>query len=290
MKSGKLLALGVIVLVGAIALTGSLFTVHQTQQAIVLQLGETKRVIEEPGLHFKLPVLQNVVYYDNRVLDLDPPGQEMPLVDQRRIIVDAFARYRIVDPLKFYQAVRTEVNFRDRFGTILNASVRDSLGQAELGDLLTDKRADVMQEIFRGVSRRAAEFGIDVVDVRIGRTDLPTETSQSVYNRMRSDRIAQAALLRAQGQEAKARIEAEADRERTIIIADAERESQILLGQGEAESRRVLNEAHGKDSEFYAFMRSMEAYRGSLADGTTMLLSPDSEFFRFFNQLPASRD
>jgi len=186
--------------------------------------------------------------------------------------------------------VRTEVNFRDRFGTILNASVRDSLGQAELGDLLTDKRADVMQEIFRGVSRRAAEFGIDVVDVRIGRTDLPTETSQSVYNRMRSDRIAQAALLRAQGQEAKARIEAEADRERTIIIADAERESQILLGQGEAESRRVLNEAHGKDSEFYAFMRSMEAYRGSLADGTTMLLSPDSEFFRFFNQLPASRD
>ena len=290
MKSGKLLALGVIVLVGAIALTGSLFTVHQTQQAIVLQLGETKRVIEEPGLHFKLPVLQNVVYYDNRVLDLDPPGQEMPLVDQRRIIVDAFARYRIVDPLKFYQAVRTEVNFRDRFGTILNASVRDSLGQAELGDLLTDKRADVMQEIFRGVSRRAAEFGIDVVDVRIGRTDLPTETSQSVYNRMRSDRIAQAALLRAQGQEAKARIEAEADRERTIIIADAERESQILLGQGEAESRRVLNEAHGKDSEFYAFMRSMEAYRGSLADGTTMLLSPDSEFFRFFNKLPASRD
>lgn len=290
MKSGKLLALGVIVLVGAIALTGSLFTVHQTQQAIVLQLGETKRVIEEPGLHFKLPVLQNVVYYDNRVLDLDPPGQEMPLVDQRRIIVDAFARYRIVDPLKFYQAVRTEVNFRDRFGTILNASVRDSLGQAELGDLLTDKRADVMQEIFRGVSRRAAEFGIDVVDVRIGRTDLPTETSQSVYNRMRSDRIAQAALLRAQGQEAKARIEAEADRERTIIIADAERESQILLGQGEAESRRVLNEAHGKDPEFYAFMRSMEAYRGSLADGTTMLLSPDSEFFRFFNQLPASRD
>jgi membrane protease subunit HflC len=290
MKSGKLLALGVIVLVGAIALTGSLFTVHQTQQAIVLQLGETKRVIEEPGLHFKLPVLQNVVYYDNRVLDLDPPGQEMPLVDQRRIIVDAFARYRIVDPLKFYQAVRTEVNFRDRFGTILNASVRDSLGQAELGDLLTDKRADVMQEIFRGVSRRAAEFGIDVVDVRIGRTDLPTETSQSVYNRMRSDRIAQAALLRAQGQETKARIEAEADRERTIIIADAERESQILLGQGEAESRRVLNEAHGKDPEFYAFMRSMEAYRGSLADGTTMLLSPDSEFFRFFNQLPASRD
>lgn len=288
MSSGKLLALGIFVLVGAVALTGTLFTVHQTQQAIVLQLGETKRVIVEPGLHFKLPLLQNVIYYDNRVLDLDPPGQEMPLVDQRRIIVDAFARYRIVDPLLFYQTVRTEANFRDRFGTILNASVRDSLGQAQLGDLLTDSRADVMEEISRGVSRRAPEFGITVVDVRIGRTDLPTETSQSVYNRMRSDRIAQAALLRAQGQETKDRIEAEADRERTIIIADAERESQIQLGLGEAESRGILNDAHGKDPEFYAFMRSMEAYRNSLADGTTMLLSPDSEFFRFFDTLPSS--
>ena len=206
MKSGKLLALGVVVLIGAIALTGTLFTVHQTQQAIVLQLGETKRVIEEPGLHFKVPVLQNVIYYDNRVLDIDPPGQEMPLVNQLRIIVDAFARYRIVDPLKFYQTVRTEIGFRDRFGTILNGSVRDALGQAQLADLLTDKRVEVMQEIYRGISRRAPEFGVEVVDVRIGRTDLPTETSQSVYNRMRSDRIAQAALLRAQGQETKARI------------------------------------------------------------------------------------
>lgn len=290
MKSGKLLALGVLVLVGAIALTGTLFTVHQTQQAIVLQLGETKRVIVEPGLHFKVPLVQNVIYYDNRVLDLDPPSQEMPLVNQLRIIVDAFARYKIVDPLKFYQTVRTEIGFRDRFGTILNGSVRDALGQAELSDLLTDKRVEVMQEITRGVSRRAPEFGVEVVDVRIGRTDLPPETSQSVYNRMRSDRVAQAALLRAQGQETKARIEAEADRERTIILADAERESQIQLGLGEAESRRVLNEAHGKDPEFYGFMRSMEAYRGSLAEGTTMILSPDSEFFRYFGSLPASRD
>lgn len=290
MNSGKLLALGVFVLVGAVALTGTLFTVHQTQQAIVLQLGETKRVIVEPGLHYKIPLLQNVIYYDNRVLDVDPPAQEMPLVNQLRIIVDAFARYRIVDPLKFYQAVRTENGFRDRFGTILNGSVRDALGQAELADLLTKKRVEVMQEISRGVSRREAEFGIEVVDVRIGRTDLPQETSQSVYNRMRSDRAAQASLLRGQGQETKARIEAEADRERTILLADAEREAQIQLGQGEAESRRVLNEAHGKDPEFYAFMRSMEAYRGSLNEGTTMILNPESEFFRFFDALPASRN
>lgn len=290
MNPGKLLILGVVVLVGAIALTGTLFTVHQTQQAIVLQLGETKRVIVEPGLHYKIPILQNVIYYDNRVLDIDPPSQEMPLVNQLRIIVDAFARYKIVDPLKFYQSVRTEIGFRDRFGTILNGSVRDALGQAELADLLTVKRTEVMDQISRGISRRASEFGIEIVDVRIGRTDLPPETSQSVYNRMRSDRIAQAALLRAQGQQTKARIEAEADRERTIILADAEREAQIQLGQGEAESRQVLNTAHGKDPEFYGFLRSMEAYRESLTTGTTMILSPDSEFFKYFNSLPASRD
>ena len=286
MKSGKLLALGVIVLVGAFVLTGSLFTVHQTQQVIVLQLGEPIRVIEEPGLHYKVPFIQNVIAYDNRVLDIDPPAQEMPLVNQLRIIVDAFARYRIVDPLTFYQSVRTENGFRDRFGTILNGSVRDALGQAQLTDLLTVRRVEVMQNISLGVSRRASGFGIEVVDVRIGRTDLPVETSQSVYDRMRSDRIAQAALLRAQGQEAKARIEAEADKDRIIILADAERQAQISIGQGEAESRRVLNEAHGQDPEFYAFLRSIEAYRESLGNGTTMVLSPDSEFFRYFSVLP----
>ncbi|MDG2318708.1 MAG: protease modulator HflC [Rhodospirillaceae bacterium] len=289
MSSGKLLALGVIFLVVPFTLTGTLFTVHQTQNAIVLQLGEPKRVIEDPGLHLKLPFIQNVVFYDNRVLDIDPPAQEMPLVNQLRIIVDAFARYRIVDPLKFYQTVRTEIGFRDRFGTILNGSVRDALGQAQLADLLTVKRVEVMQQISTGVSLRAPDFGIDIIDVRIGRTDLPEQTSQSVYNRMRSERLAQAALLRAQGQEAKSRIEAEADRERTIIIAEAERQAQISLGQGEAESRTILNAAHGQDAEFYGFLRSMEAYRASLGEGTTMVLSPDSEFFRFFGDLPGSR-
>jgi len=289
MSTGKLLMLGAIIFLAAVTLMGTLFTVHQTQQAIVLQLGEPKRVLEEPGLHFKIPFIQNVLFYDNRVLDIDPPAQEMPLVNQLRIIVDAFARYRIVDPLKFYQTVRTEIGFRDRFGTILNGSVRDALGQAQLADLLTVKRVEVMQQISRGISRRAPEFGVEVVDVRIGRTDLPIETSQSVYNRMRSERIAQAALLRAQGQEAKSRMEAEADRERTIIIAEAERQAQISIGEGEAESRKVLNSAHGQDPEFYAFLRSMEAYRESLGDGTTMVLSPDSEFFRFFGDLPGSR-
>ncbi|MFL2771374.1 MAG: protease modulator HflC [Rhodospirillaceae bacterium] len=289
MSTGKLLMLGAIIFLAALTLMSTLFTVHQTQQAIVLQLGEPKRVIEDPGLQFKMPFIQNVLFYDNRVLDIDPPAQEMPLVNQLRIIVDAFARYRIVDPLKFYQTVRTEIGFRDRFGTILNGSVRDALGQAQLADLLTVKRVEVMQEISRGISRRAPEFGVEVVDVRIGRTDLPIETSQSVYNRMRSERIAQAALLRGQGQEAKSRMEAEADRERTVIIAEAERQAQISIGEGEAESRSILNSAHGQDPEFYAFLRSMEAYRESLGDSTTMVLSPDSEFFRFFSDLPGSR-
>ena len=288
MGSTKVVSTLIVFAVLILLAAGSIFTVHETKQAIVLQLGETKRVITVPGIHYKVPFLQNVIYYDNRLLDLDPPAQEMPLVNQLRIIVDAFARYKIVDPLKFYQTVRTEIAFRDRFGTMLNGSVRDALGQTLLADLLTDKRADVMQQIVDGVTKRAPEFGVEVLDVRIGRTDLPTQTSQSVYNRMRSDRIAQAALLRAQGQEAKSRIEAEADRERTVIIAGAERQSQIYLGEGEAGSRKTLNAVHSKDPKFFAFMRSMEAYRGSLSEGTTMVLNPDSEFFKFFNSFPGA--
>ncbi|SVD29442.1 uncharacterized protein METZ01_LOCUS382296, partial [marine metagenome] len=180
----------IILIIAFTVLSGAFFTVHQTQQAIVLQLGEPKRVITDPGLKFKIPLLQSTTFYDARLLDLDPPPLEMPLVDKRRIIVDAFARYRIVNPLLFYQTVRTESAFRDRFGTLLNGSVRDALGNADLGDLLTGRRQDVMTEIETGVRRRAPEFGIEVEEVRIGRTDLPDATSQSVYNRMRSDRIA----------------------------------------------------------------------------------------------------
>jgi membrane protease subunit HflC len=276
-----------IVAVGVVLLaTSSLFTVRQTQQALVLQFGSPKRVITEPGLHFKVPLIQNVSYYDARILDLDPQGQDMSLIDQRRINVDSFARYRIVDPLKFYQTVLTETAFRDRFGNILNGSVRDALGRTDLADVLGAKRQDVMHQITEAVRRRAPEFGIEVVEVRIGRTELTADTTQATYNRMRSDRMAEAAEFRGRGQEQKSRIEADADRERTILLAEAEKEAQTLLGEGEAESRRTLNAAQGKDAEFYAFFRAMEAYRASLNDGTTMVLSPDSEFFKYFNKLP----
>ncbi|MGE4061853.1 MAG: protease modulator HflC [Rhodospirillaceae bacterium] len=274
---------GVVVL---LLLTGSFFTVQQTQQALVLRLGNPKRVITSPGLEMKIPMLESAYYYDKRILDLDPAGQDMSLIDQRRINVDAFARYKIVDPLRFYQTVRTEAAFRDRFGNLLNSSVRDAVGRADLADVLGAKRKDVMHEITEAVRRRAPEFGIEVVEVRIGRTDLTADTTQATFNRMRSDRMAEAADFRGRGQEQKSRIEADADRERTIILAEAEKESQTLRGEGEAESRKILNAAQGRDAQFYAFFRAMEAYRASLGEGTTMVLSPDSEFFRYFDALP----
>ncbi|MBX7198202.1 MAG: protease modulator HflC [Rhodospirillaceae bacterium] len=278
---------GIIVAVVVLLMASSaMFTVRQTHQALVLQFGEPKRVITEPGLHFKVPLFQNVIYYDKRVLDLDPAGQDMSLIDQRRINVDSFARYRIVDPLKFYQTVLTENAFRDRFGSILNGSVRDNLGRTDLADVLGAERPEVMHEITTAVRRRAAEFGIEVLEVRIGRTDLTADTTQATYNRMRSDRMAEAADFRGRGQEQKSRIEGDADRERTVILAEAEKESATLRGEGEAESRRILNSAQGRDPEFYGFFRSLEAYRASLGDDTTVVLSPDSDFFRYFSRPP----
>ncbi len=287
MNSPRTVGLVIAVIAALLLISGSLFTVHQAQQALVFQLGEPKRVINDPGLHFKIPMVQVVYFYDSRILDLDPPGQDMSLIDQRRINVDAFARYRIVDPLKFFQTVQTEVAFRDRFGTILNSSVRDALGRADLADLLGAKRDSVMQQITEAVRRRAPEFGVQVVEVRIGRTDLTQDTTQATYNRMRSDRVAEAAQMRGLGQKQKTEIEADADRERTVKIADAQRQSQILIGEGEAESRRLLNAAQARDAEFYNYFRALEAYRASLGTGTTMVLSPDSEFFKYFNRGPA---
>ena len=286
MTSVRTIVAAILGIAAVLLILGSMFTVHQTQIALVLQFGEPKRVVTEPGLHFKLPVVQNVFYYDSRILDLDPPGMDMSLVDQRRINVDAFARYKIIDPLKFFQSVQTELIFRDRFGNILNGGVRDAVGGTTLASLLGENRSSVMREIADAARDRAPEFGVEVVEVRIGRTELTQDTTQATYNRMRSDRMAEAAEKRGFGQEQKSRIEAEADRERTVIIAEAERESQILIGDGEAVSRSTLNKAQRKDTEFYAFFRSLEAYRVAIGPGTTMVINPDSEFFKYFNRLP----
>ncbi|MFQ5955300.1 MAG: protease modulator HflC [Kiloniellales bacterium] len=286
MSRRLLLALGIVVIAAGVLAYSTLFTVHQTQQALVLQFGEWKRTIQEPGLHWKLPFIQNVEYYERRVLDLDPPKAQVQLTDKKRINVDAYVRYKIVDPLTFYQSVRTETAFRDRFGRIVEAGLRAEVAKVSLSELLSEKRIDIMHAVRTDVDEKAKDFGIELVDVRIGRTDLPEETSQAVYNRMRSERERQARELRAEGGEEALKIRARADREKVVLVAEAERQSRILKGEGDGERNRILGDAYGRDPEFFAFYKSMEQYREALAAGdTTMVLSPNSDFFRFFGSL-----
>ncbi len=274
--------LGVVVIAGGIVAYGSMFTVHQASQALVLQFGNPIRVERDPGLKFKVPFLQNVEYFDRRILDLDPNPQEVILQDQKRVNVDSFARYRIVDPLEFRKKVSTDLEFRAVFGGRLNSAVRAEVGKVLLGDMLTAKRADVMHLISEQLKSQGADFGVEVIDVRIGRTDLPDTTSQAVYNRMRSSRVAQAAELRAKGEEEKTKIQAGADRERTVILANAQKEAEIARGQGEGARTTILNSAFGKDAEFFGFYRTMEAYGKAFDKGTSLVLSPNSDFMRFF--------
>ncbi len=284
-----LVILGVVVVAGGIAAFDSIYTVHETKHALVLQFGRYVRTASDPGLNFKKPFLENVEYFDRRVLELDPPAQEVILADQKRIIVDSFVRYKIVNPLEFKKKAVTQTNFLQVFGGRLNAAVRAEIGKILLGEMLSDKRDDVMGRITQQMKAQAPDFGIEVVDVRVGRTDLPKETAQSVYNRMRSERVAEAQKLRSEGAKIKAEIQADADRQRTVILAEARRTSQILRGQGEGAKTNILNEAFGTDPEFFGFYRSMEAYGNALGDGTTMVLSPDSEFFRYFRNLDGKK-
>lgn len=279
------LVLGIVAIVLGIVAWSSIFTVHQTRQGIVMQFGEPKRIVSDAGLHFKLP-WQDVLYYEKRVLNLDPPVERVLLADQKRILVDAFARYRITDPLEFFKTVRSEDGVRQRLGPILNASLRGVLGDNTLVSVLSEERAGIMERIKSRVNTEAARFGIELVDVRIGRTDFPDEISQAVYNRMKSEREREAAELRAQGFEQAQRIRAAADREATVIRAEAKREAEIQRGVGEGARTKILNDAYGQDREFFNFYRSMQAYEAALGgDNTYMVLSPDSEFFDFFEQV-----
>ncbi len=280
------LVLGILVIVLGIVALSAVFTVHQTQQAIVLMFGNPKRVVTEPGLKFKLPFVEDVIYYDKRMLNLDPPVESIILSDQKRILVDAFARYRIKDPLLFFQRVKTEAGVRQRLGPIVNASLRGVLGNATLASVLSEERDTIMREIQASVNREAGRFGIELVDVRIGRADFPDQISQAVYGRMKSERDREAAEFRAQGFEQSQRIRAGADREATVILAEAKREAEIARGSGEATRTRVLNDAFGQDQDFFNFYRSMQAYEATFtSESTFMVLSPDSEFFDFFNTI-----
>ena len=282
MNKFYLVILAIVLVVGAIIANSTLFTVHQASQALVLQFGNPVRVERDPGLKFKVPFVQNVEYYDRRILDLDPQPQEVILQDQKRVNVDSFARYRIVDPLEFRKKVSTDLEFRAVFGGRLNSAVREEVGKVLLGDMLTAKRADVMLLISEQLKSQGSDFGVEVIDVRIGRTDLPDTTSQAVYTRMRSSRVAQAAELRAKGEEEKAKIQASADRERTVILANAQKDAEIARGQGDGARTVILNNAFNKDAGFFAFYRSMEAYEKAFGNGTSLVLSPDSDFMRFF--------
>lgn len=288
--SKSLAILGVLAVAAGIVGTSSVYTVDQTEQAMVMQFGNPQRVISEPGLHFKTPFIQDVVFYPSRILDLDPPPGQVILSDQKRINVDSFARYRITDPLRFFQALRTEAQFRDQVGRVLNSAVRNSMARNSLSDLLSAKRLAIMSEIEQRLASETSDYGIEILDVRVVRTDLPPEISQNVYNRMRSERVKEANQLRADGEKAKLEITSRADRDKVVILAEAQRKAQILRGEGDGERNRVLGEAYGQDPKFFAFYRTMTAYRSSLARGdTNLVLSPDSDFFRYFNDPSGKR-
>ena len=277
---------GILVLLGAAAAVAymSLFIVHQNEQAIVLRFGDPRKIIKEPGLNWKIPAVETVEFFDKRILDLDTAPQEVTASDQKRLVVDAFTRYKIVDPLKFYQTVRGVQRVRSTLGPIVDSSMRRVLGGSTFQDVVRDKREELMKRIAKQVNEEGKEFGIEVVDVRIKRADLPRPNSQSVFARMKAERDREAAEFRAEGGAAANRIRATADREVTVIMAEATRKAEQTRGEGEAERNRVFADAFNRDPNFFAFYRAMQAYDTSLKPkDTRMLLSPDSEFFRYFN-------
>lgn len=278
------LALLIIVVgLSAVAIYASAFIVHQNEQALVLRFGEPKRVVKSPGLNWKYPLIDTVEIYDKRILDLDSQPQEVTASDQKRLVVDSFARYRIVDPLKFYQTLRYEEGVRSRLGPIIESALRRVLGAASFQDLVRDKREDLMKRIASVVNKEGAEFGLEVVDVRIKRADLPEQNSKSVFDRMRAERQREAAEFRAQGAAEANRIKATADREATVIQAEATRKGEELRGSGDADRNRIYAEAYGRDPEFFEFYRSMQAYEHGLKSADTrLLISPDSDFFKYF--------
>jgi membrane protease subunit HflC len=281
-----LIAVAVVLVALGILIDSSLFIVDQTESALVLQFGQPRREVRTPGLWVKRPFVENVVFYDNRVLDYEPPPEEVIVSDQKRLVVDSYSRYRIVDPLLFFQTVGTEDGVRARLAAIVNGALRRVLGNVTLSDILSEKRAGIMIQIRDEVAAEAKAFGINVVDVRLRRADLPGENSEAIYARMQSERHQQAAQYRGEGAEAAQTVRATAERERTVILAEAQRDAQRVRGEGDAQAVKIYADAFGRDPQFFAFYRSLQAYRAALNNhDTSFVLSPDSSFFRFFNGL-----
>mgnify|MGYP005850871543 CR=1 FL=1 len=273
----------ILAIVAAFVGYSSIFTVYETRQAIVIRLGQPIRVITQPGLHFKAPFVDSVVYVDKRILDLENPAQEIIAADQKRLVVDAFARYKIVDPLRFYQAIGTVPAANSQLSTLLNSALRRVLGESSFQALVRDERDELMRRIREQLDREAQRYGINVVDVRIRRADLPDANSQAVYQRMQTERQREAAEFRAQGAQRAQEIRSRADRDVTVLLAEAQAQGEQIRGEGDATRNRIFAEAYSKDPDFFAFYRSMQAYEQGLASNETRLvLKPDSEFFRFF--------
>ena len=283
------IAAGVIAAAVLLVAANSFYVVKQTEQAIVLQFGEPVRVVKDAGLKFKIPFIQNVVFYDNRLLNLDPPAQEVVLNDKKRLDVDSFTRYRIIEPLRFYKTVRTELQARSKLEEIVNSSLRKVLGRITLQELLSQKRTQIMADISSTVKVDAEQIGVSVADVRIRRADLPVEVLQAINARMKTERERDAKEFRATGQQEAQEIRAKAEKEKAVIIAEAEKKAQIIRGQGDKEAIAIWNKAAGVDPKFYAYYRSLEAYRNALGtEGTSLVLSPNSEFFDFFGKTISS--
>ena len=274
-----------VVLVLGFLLYSTLFTVNEIQQAIILQFGDPKRVILKAGLNYKIPFVQNVVLLDKRILNLDAPSEEMIASDQKRLIVDAFARFKIKDPLKFYISVGNERVARSRLSTIINARIRGVLGKEELAALVSKDRSRLMDKITKDVNGEAEKLGIEIIDVRIKRADLPAANSEAIYRRMQTERLREAKEFRAEGAEIAQTIRSTADKEVTIILAEGNKKSEILKGEGDARRNKIFADAFGRDPNFFSFYRAMQSYEKSLIGGqTSLILSPDSEFFRFFGK------
>jgi len=281
MKLSKFL-LPLIIIIGFVVYL-SFFTVKEINQAIVLQFGDPKKVITQAGLQFKIPFIQNVVYLDRRILSLDPPPEEVIASDQKRLIVDAYARFKIIDPLKFYISVGDERVARSRLATIINSRIRSVLGKQSLATLLSEERSAQMAIIQEGVDAEAKKFGITIIDVRIKRADLPQANSEAIYKRMQTEREREAKEFRARGAEMAVTITSTADRKVTVILANAEKQSEIMKGEGDGIRNKIFADAFGRDPEFFSFYRAMQAYETALIGGdTSLILSPDSDFFKFF--------
>ena len=260
------------------------FVVNQTEQAVVFQFGKPKRVVKDAGLKIKVPFLENVIHFDNRLQEINTEDKEVIASDQKRLIINAFVKYKIVDPILYYTRVRDEYGFENKFSTILDSSLRQVIGEVPLNSLLSEKRTDVMEKIQDVVDAKAKQFGVEIVDVRITRSDLPQANSNAIYKRMQTDREREAREIRAEGEEMAQKIRANTDKEKTFLLAEARKQAEVIMGEGEATANKIYSKSYSKDPEFYEFYRTMQAYKNSLNNGKSkLILSPNSEFLKGIN-------